>query len=195
MGESRLIAHCDIVILDLHLRGQNELSVVASFLKFVRCNWGKNDDIVTDCLERLASVQCWSSIDQTYTWKILLLIHSMNSKQSLGVYKALQSLGDVFLENDPDTATSLLNVALDGFTKLDVHRSRAECMLQLGDIARGHGDLQKAVKLWQAARPLFERSSQTKQVEKIDEKLVGVLDTLKEPTADPVLPITSSNLE
>ncbi|KAJ7921869.1 hypothetical protein B0H13DRAFT_1866294 [Mycena leptocephala] len=179
MGESRLIAHCDMVILALHLRGQNELPAVTSFLKLVRCNWGKNDDIVTYCLEKLASVQCWSSIDPTYTWKILLLIHSLKSQRSLGVYKALQSLGDVFMENDTDTATSLLNVALDGFTQLDVHHSRAECMLQLGDMARGHGDLQKAVKLWETARPLFERSSQTKQVEKIDEKLVGVLNTLK----------------
>jgi hypothetical protein len=32
----------------------------------------------------------------------------------------------------------------------------------------------KAVEFWSAARPLFERSLQTKQIEFIDERLAGV---------------------
>jgi hypothetical protein len=32
----------------------------------------------------------------------------------------------------------------------------------------------KAVEFWDAARPLFQRSSQAKQVELIDERLAGV---------------------
>ncbi|KAJ7906630.1 hypothetical protein B0H13DRAFT_1880406 [Mycena leptocephala] len=89
--------------------------------------------------------------------------------------KAFQFLGDVYLsQNDEYTAISLFTVALEGFTQMDVHHSRAECMLQLGDISKGHGDLLKAVEFWEAARPLFERSSQAKQVENIDGRLVSV---------------------
>ena len=47
-------------------------------------------------------------------------------------------------------------------------------MLQLGDIAKEHDDLHKAVEFWDAARPLFARSSQAKQVEHIDERLARV---------------------
>jgi len=47
-------------------------------------------------------------------------------------------------------------------------------MLQHGAIAKEHDDLCKAVEFWDAARPLFERSSQTKQIEAIDERMASV---------------------
>jgi hypothetical protein len=57
---------------------------------------------------------------------------------------------------------------------MDVHRSRAECMLRLGDISKRHDNLLRAVELWETARLLFERSSQAKQIEHIDQRLAGV---------------------
>ena len=54
-------------------------------------------------------------------------------------------------------------------------------MLQLGDISNGHGDLLKAVEFWEAARQLFERSSQVKQVQRIDERVANISeDVLKQ---------------
>jgi hypothetical protein len=58
-----------------------------------------------------------------------------------------------------------------GFTYMDVHQSRAECMLRLGDISSRSGDQLEAVKLWESARPLFERSSQMKEIQCVDERL------------------------
>ncbi|KAJ7602167.1 hypothetical protein DFH06DRAFT_1351598 [Mycena polygramma] len=75
---------------------------------------------------------------------------------------------------------NLLNVALEGFTYMDVHRSRAECMLHLGEIYKGRGDLLKVVELWDTARPLFERSLQGKEVKKIDERLASIDESLLE---------------
>jgi hypothetical protein len=49
-------------------------------------------------------------------------------------------------------------------------------MLRLGDISKGQGDLLKAVEHWETARPLFEQSSQAKQVENIDQRLGGVIE-------------------
>ncbi|KAJ7916354.1 hypothetical protein B0H13DRAFT_2323455 [Mycena leptocephala] len=57
---------------------------------------------------------------------------------------------------------------------MDMHRRRAECMLRLGDISMGHSDLFKAVEFWERARSLFERSSQVKQVQHINERLAGI---------------------
>ncbi|KAJ7716775.1 hypothetical protein B0H16DRAFT_1476526 [Mycena metata] len=102
-------------------------------------------------------------------------------KERLGVHKALQFLGDVFLkENDEATAISLFTLALEGFTQMDVHQSRAECMTRLGDISKKNGDLLRALELWEMARPLFEQSSQVKRVEDVDERLGGIAEEMKE---------------
>ncbi|KAJ7031849.1 hypothetical protein C8F04DRAFT_1262490 [Mycena alexandri] len=63
---------------------------------------------------------------------------------------------------------------------MDVHRSRAECMIRLGDISEKNGDLLNALELWEMARPLFERSSQTKQIQAIDERMSRVDKDVKE---------------
>jgi hypothetical protein len=47
-------------------------------------------------------------------------------------------------------------------------------MLKLADISKGQGNLLKAVELWDTARPLFEQSSQAKQVGYVDQRLAGV---------------------
>jgi hypothetical protein len=47
-------------------------------------------------------------------------------------------------------------------------------MLQLGVISQRHGNLLKAAEFWETARPLFERSSQAKQVEHTDQMLASI---------------------
>ncbi|KAJ7767793.1 hypothetical protein B0H16DRAFT_1716705 [Mycena metata] len=90
-------------------------------------------------------------------------------------------MGDVFLqENDEVTAISLFTLALQGFTLMDVHRSRAECLLRLGDISEKNGDSLNALELWEMARTLFEHSSQTKQIQAIDERMYRVDKDVKE---------------
>ncbi|KAJ7695872.1 hypothetical protein B0H16DRAFT_1706483 [Mycena metata] len=104
-----------------------------------------------------------------------------SAKEKLRIYKALQFIGDVHLmQNDEVSAVSLFTVALGGFTYMDVHRSRAECMTQLGDIAKKNGDLLKALELWETAKPLFERSSQAKRVQDIDERVGSISEETKE---------------
>jgi hypothetical protein len=49
-------------------------------------------------------------------------------------------------------------------------------MLRLGDLANKEGDFLKAVELWKEAQPLFERSSQAKDVAQIDTRLAMVED-------------------
>jgi hypothetical protein len=106
---------------------------------------------------------------------VTFLVHSVKYKLRLELHKSLQFLGDVFqAQEDQDTAISLFTVALDGFTQMDVHRSQAECMVHLGDISEVNGDQLKAVELWETGRPLFEQSSQTKQLAHLNVKLAGL---------------------
>ncbi|KAJ7443379.1 hypothetical protein FB451DRAFT_1437614 [Mycena latifolia] len=139
--------------------------------------WGKNAEAVAYTLARLADVTCWPSAEVKWStsWQVVYLAHSKKSQCKVDLYKAFQFLGDGFmLQGDQDTAHSLFEVALEAFTKMDIHRSRANCMLRLGDIAKQSGDLVRAVGLWKDARPLFERSSQAKEVAKTDTRLAAI---------------------
>ncbi|KAJ6592099.1 hypothetical protein DFH09DRAFT_1273302 [Mycena vulgaris] len=164
---------CDATMGILHLREGNLQSAKSLFQKCL--SWANYAELGTYCLERLGDRSLWDSIDQS--WTIVYL-------QKLDVHKAVQFLGDAFrVEGDPETAVSLLTVALEGFTQMDVHRSRAECMLLLGYISKENGDMLKTAELWRNARPLFERSSQEKKVAVIDEELLSIAgDVLDEHT-------------
>jgi tetratricopeptide (TPR) repeat protein len=166
------VVMCDAGLADLSLREENFLLAKTLFESCLNSSFGVNE-IRSYCLERLGNTSCWGAPNWMSGWTTVFLVHSVQRREKLGIYKALQFLGDVFLaQDDEHTAINLFMVALKGFTYMDVHRSRAECMLRLGDISKEEGDLQKAVELWTTARPLFEKSSQAKQVEKIDHRLV-----------------------
>jgi tetratricopeptide (TPR) repeat protein len=166
---------CDVLQAELNLREGDLLGANTLLQRSIRISWGKDSENVANCLEKLGNISRWGSMHGMSSWTTVFLANSLKSKQKLGIHKALKFLGDASLaDGDGDTAVSLFTIALEGFTHMDVHRSRAECMLQLGDISKGYGDLLKAVELWTAAKPLFERSSQVKEVEKINERLAVV---------------------
>jgi tetratricopeptide (TPR) repeat protein len=166
-----LIICCDATLADLYIR-ENDLPAAKRLFKKCLKLATEHSEIKLSCLERLANASYWGADELTPDWTTIFLIHSLRLKAKLQVYKALQFLGQMFLTHeDGNTAVNLFTVALVGFTYMDVHQSRAECMIRLGDISSRRGDLLKAVELWESARPLFERSSQTTEVQCVDERL------------------------
>ncbi|KAJ7915975.1 P-loop containing nucleoside triphosphate hydrolase protein [Mycena leptocephala] len=162
----------------LYLREGNSLAANTIFKRCLKVSL-EFSQIQTYCLERLGNTSYWGDLDGMSSWTAIYLVNSLQRKEKLATYKAFQFLGDVFhSQNDEHTAISLFTVALEGFTQMDVHCSRVECMLQLGDIFKGHSDLLKAVEFWEAARPMFERSSQAKQVQRIDERVANISEDL-----------------
>jgi predicted negative regulator of RcsB-dependent stress response len=180
VGDVEGVGMCDITLADLYLSEGNSLAAKTILARCLKMTL--ESQITTFCLERLGNSSYWGDLDGMSNWTAIYLVNSLQRKEKLGIYKAIQFLGDIFLsQNDEHTAISLFTIALEGFTQMDIHRSRAECMLQLGDISKGHCDLLKAVEFWEVAKPLFERSSQAKQVQHIDERLVNIgEDVLKQ---------------
>ncbi|KAJ7742814.1 hypothetical protein B0H16DRAFT_1860551 [Mycena metata] len=169
-GLIRMTTACDYIQANLNLREGDTSDFL--FRKCLQAGLGKDSELVGNCLEKLGDVSCWEGSHHDPSWSTILLVDCLKQKQKLGIHKALQFIGDIFLrENEEATAISLFTLALQGFTQMDVHRSRAECMIRLGDISEKNGDLLKALELWEMARPLFERSSQTKRIQDIDERL------------------------
>ncbi|KAJ7702933.1 hypothetical protein B0H16DRAFT_1747998 [Mycena metata] len=170
---------CDIVQADLNLREGNMSTVL--FCKSLREMWGKDSEPVGYCLERLGDINRWKNGHHDPSWSTVLFVYSLKQKEKLGIHKGLQFMGDIFFqENDEVTAISLFTLALQGFTLMNVHRSRAECMSRLGHISEKNGHFLNALELWEVARPLFERSSQTKQIQAIDERISKVDKDVKE---------------
>jgi predicted negative regulator of RcsB-dependent stress response len=163
----------DSLLGDLYLR---ESDLCAAQLLFEKClQSNPSAEVESFCLERLGNASWWGSGYSMCRWTTIFLVHSLKGKQNLQVHKGLQFFGDIFLhQKDEDTAIALFTAALEGFTYMDVHQSRAECMLRLGDISNSHGDLLEAVEHWTTAQPLFERSSQAKQVQCVNERLTLV---------------------
>jgi tetratricopeptide (TPR) repeat protein len=150
---------CDDTLADLYIR-EDDLPAAKRLFKRCLKLATEHSEIKLFCFERLGNISSRGANESTPVWTTIFLIHSLKCKQPLQVYKALQFFGDTFLhQKDEDTAITLFTVALEGFTYMDVHRSRAECMVRLGDISNRCGDLLKAVEFWNTARPLFERSS------------------------------------
>ncbi|KAF8196230.1 hypothetical protein K438DRAFT_1760407 [Mycena galopus ATCC 62051] len=154
-----------------HKEGKFDLAEV-KFQECLSLSWGKDCQVVSFCLEQLANIWAWPVSRRQPKWAIIYLGFAWKFKQMLALHKALLFLGDVLIaHNDEGTAANVYQVALEGFTRMDVHRSRAQCMLHLGDLANKHGHISEAITLWTAARRLFERSLQTKDVTDIDSRL------------------------
>ncbi|KAJ7715241.1 hypothetical protein B0H16DRAFT_1701747 [Mycena metata] len=165
---------CTTTLADLNWTEGNEVSVKNQFQNCLKSAWTTDTEVVSHCLERLADISRWPIVLRQATWPVLYLCHAHMCREKLGFYKALLFIGDLFINMDEATAESLFLVALEGFTFMDVHRSRAQGMLRLGDLAQKRGEITKAVELWTSARPLFERSLQTKDVAAIDMRLVAL---------------------
>ncbi|KAJ7479612.1 hypothetical protein FB451DRAFT_1365369 [Mycena latifolia] len=165
------VVACEMTLADLFLREGDTVAAKLKFQQYLNPSWGKNNEAVAYCLERFADVDRWRAVDFDWasTWTFVYLAYATKSQRKLPIYKALCFLGDIHLrEGDKGTAHNLYMVALGGFTSMDVHRSRAECMLRLGDLANQNGARAQATALWTEARSLFERSLQGKVVAQID---------------------------
>jgi hypothetical protein len=172
----------DIILADLKLREGHNLSASTLFQQCLKSNWGIQNAVVSFALGRFANRNRWQGVEYTITWPVVYLVHAQRCKEKLAVYKSLLFLGDVFIvRGDDQTATSLFVVALEGFVYMDVHHSRAQCLMRLGDLATKSGNFSHAAELWKVARPLFERSSQAKEVAQIDGRLAVLEHDQKAP--------------
>ncbi|KAJ6483293.1 hypothetical protein C8R45DRAFT_1149202 [Mycena sanguinolenta] len=176
VGDWMPLISCDVYQAVMHIAdGEHEMARKL-LVQSCKRSWGKCADLQQECLELLVE----TTNDH---WSLVLLAYSIKIRHKRGIHKALQSLGHIFLaDQDEITAASLFTAALQGFTEMDIHRSRGECLLNLGDISNNNMDTLKAVGLWTAAKPLFERSSQLKQVARVDDRLMKARETLSQVT-------------
>nr|GAT55763.1 predicted protein [Mycena chlorophos] len=162
----------DLRTADLHLRRGDRLAARELYQKLL--DTPNLDKTMRGwCLSKFASPEL--RLDETASptrWSAIYLAHVRRFDDTLKITDALRCFGDIFLmENDVETATTLFQLALDGFTRMDVHREKAVCLSRLAAIWRDQGDLVKAREHWVQAKALYERSSQLEQVDVVDDLL------------------------
>jgi tetratricopeptide (TPR) repeat protein len=166
----------DYVAAELWLRDGALGTAKAMFEKCCALSPDISIELTVLCLERLGDLSTgMNDIQITLRWTGIFLGLALKCKEKRQTMQAFRCLGQIFsAEGDNETALNLFTVALDAFTFMDIHHWRADCMVRIADILNNHGEVMKAVELWKAARPLFERSSQMKDIVKIDAKLAEV---------------------
>ncbi|KAJ6620044.1 hypothetical protein B0H10DRAFT_1115402 [Mycena sp. CBHHK59/15] len=167
---------CDAVTADLYLRQGKHVAAKELFVRTLASVRGKDEECAIFCLERLGDLyNRMNDIRSTSEWATIYLAHGIKFRNTVSIHQALRCLGNIFAElGDESTALDIYDVSLSAFTRMDVHRSKGDCLLRMGDIYKSRGDVEKAMDLWETAREMFSKSSQTKDVVRIDERLHGI---------------------
>ncbi|KAK7044337.1 NB-ARC domain-containing protein [Favolaschia claudopus] len=166
---------CEVLSASVHIRDGLPDKARLALEKALVETRGNNQEITVLCLTMLGDVSyglndTWT----TYGWSLVLLGFARKDKSMIAAHHALRCMGDYFVaEGDDDTAQSLFQVALDGFTVMDIHRSRGWCAVRLGDLFHRRGKEEVALELWTIARSCFVRSQQEKDIELVDKRIVG----------------------
>ncbi|KAJ7288873.1 hypothetical protein C8J57DRAFT_1495134 [Mycena rebaudengoi] len=166
----------DMALADLYLHDGNHTEANVMFsARFASFKDGFPVTQIFECLERLADLSTMmTSVLNTLRWAVIFLSLASKLENKMATMKALCCLGQILMaEGDDETALSLFTVALDAFTFMDAHRWRADCMARVADIYEKRGEVLKSVALWKMARPLFQRSSQAKDVTRLDMRLAA----------------------
>ncbi|KAJ7761370.1 hypothetical protein B0H16DRAFT_1884352 [Mycena metata] len=169
---------CDVADGDLLLRDGNPADARLLFTVTFQAFNGKWDEAASICLERLADHgNGMHSVQETLHWATVYLASAKRAKSRLAMMKAIRSLGDVLAAlDDEETSLQLFEVALKGFTSMGVHAWAAGSMVRIsGVLERRETQNGRAIDLLREARPLFERSSQLKQIAFVNAKLGGLI--------------------
>ncbi|KAJ7743778.1 hypothetical protein B0H16DRAFT_1889783 [Mycena metata] len=170
----RGITLCDIYFAELDLR-EGRVHEAKRFYEqcFISSRTETDEESATYCLEKLADLGFdVHSLQTRLNWAVVALISGKKSGNAVTVHHALRCLGDIFSdEGNPSSALALLDLALEGFTSMDIHQRRAECMTRMGDIFQQQNELSKAADMWTTAIQLFTLSSQTSEIQMVREKL------------------------
>jgi tetratricopeptide (TPR) repeat protein len=163
---------CDLSQAELDLHNGDQMKAYTTF----RIHGGRTESthhVVYLSLAYLGELSNnLGGLERTAHWATTYFAYSWNRKDLGHTYQALRYLGDILLaQGDERTAMNIFLAVLDASTEMDVHRRRADCMSRIGDILVHRGELAKAKDMWEAALPLFVRSSQAKDAAAIEVKL------------------------
>ncbi|KAJ7481975.1 hypothetical protein FB451DRAFT_1444789 [Mycena latifolia] len=130
---------------------------------------GQSAEHTNECFQKLGdTAYARSRMESALQYYVLHLALSRKMEDFEKTHQALRRLGDIFLhQGEKETARNLFTLSLDGFTLMDIHKARGDCLIHLGDLVKEEGDVLNAARCWEQALPLFERSSQQDETNRL----------------------------
>ncbi|KAK7006164.1 AAA domain-containing protein [Favolaschia claudopus] len=169
---------CDVYRADFLLREGEASRARAEYVRLWASLRGDDDELAGCCLAKLADPTIPVHDDaESARWAAVFLAFTLHAptRNQLVLHQALRCFADVLArQGEYDASLSVFEIALEGFTMMDVHQSRAECMRTMGELYRRRGDIARAEELWKEARILFERSHQKREMAEIDRRLFSL---------------------
>jgi tetratricopeptide (TPR) repeat protein len=128
--------HCKTLQAEIELRDRQFDLAKLKFQECLVTACGTDYETSSFCLEQLANNRAWPISEWQSKWPMIYCGHAYKTSDKLALQKAFLFLRDMFLTtNNVETIRNLYTVALEGFTQMDIHCSRANCMICLGDLA------------------------------------------------------------
>ncbi|KAJ7481809.1 hypothetical protein FB451DRAFT_1170954 [Mycena latifolia] len=149
---------CDIAIADSFRRRGELTRAHELYNQSLTLARGQYAETTNECFQKLGdTAYARSRMDPALEYYVLHLALSRKMEDFENTHQALRRIGDIFIfQGDKETARSLFTLCLDGFTLMDIHKARGECLFHLGDLLKNEGNVINAARCWEQALPLFE---------------------------------------
>ncbi|KAJ6548124.1 hypothetical protein DFH09DRAFT_1169832 [Mycena vulgaris] len=185
LGAKRIML-CDLVTAELYLREGNTINARVTFEKCLSRSQGIYPDIAGVCIAAFGDRRNkMHNKNDTLHWAMVHFARVHKAKDRVDIFHALRCLADIYNElYDEDTALTLYYTVLEGAIEMNIHRLRAESMIAIGDIMLRRGESKQAKEMWEAARPLFIKSSRMKDAAATDARLVRLSESDTRLVAD-----------
>ncbi|KAJ6484475.1 hypothetical protein C8R47DRAFT_1048627 [Mycena vitilis] len=167
------IVGCDFTLAHLYFHQGNYVASRALYSPGLLAVQGQSAEMELLCRLRLVDI-AFADRDVQCAKRLSFVLFSLALRVGdLGAtHHALRRIGDIFLsEGDSETAQNIFELALSGFTIMDIHQARGDCLIRLGDINRARGEYETARAKWKEARALFDRCSQLGDAQKCHDRI------------------------
>ncbi|KAJ6549614.1 hypothetical protein DFH09DRAFT_1320091 [Mycena vulgaris] len=170
---------CDMHDADLALRDGG--SALAARMVFERLlaqfSESGDDEEVLFVLERLADPSCgmYAGDEAPLRWAGVYFALARTSENTFTTMRALRCLAALSAaQGDDETALSVFQAALDGFTLMGVHEGRGQCLAGMAAIFTRREEVGRAVEALTLARAMFDRSGMARVVAGVDADLAAL---------------------
>ncbi|KAK7055496.1 AAA domain-containing protein [Favolaschia claudopus] len=173
-GYLRGLPICDKVLADFLIGSGRMTDAIQLYENCARSFWDDSAEQLLLCMNKLGDITLRQSAQPEDSrsarhWATTYLAYGKQTASMCVIAWAFRCLGDLALasENDDATAQSLFLVALEEFTRMDIYRGKAECLLRLGSIARKQGGEALAQEYLVEAKQMFLNSGMVGEASRI----------------------------
>ncbi|KAJ6632286.1 hypothetical protein B0H10DRAFT_11304, partial [Mycena sp. CBHHK59/15] len=163
---------CDRILADFYVHTGRKSDARNLYEKCIRSSRGASVSVMSASLRKLGDLSLGLCDTQaTIRWATTCFAFGKTTGSLLLVSWAFRLLGDIFLaQGDEETAMVVFQVAMDEFTRMDVHQGKGECLLRFAEISKRHGNETVATQHLAQARRMFEKSGLTIVATQISER-------------------------